>query len=188
MATALRSTHRRDLRTLTALAERDLSALWKQFDSAVAAREALRDVLPRLVAVYGTAAATLAADYFDEARDAAEARGRFQAIPVEPADTAALDVLARVAVGPLFAAKPDFASALVLARGGLQRHIANADRLTVATSSVHDPQARGWQRVGDGRTCEFCSMLLGRGAVYSEATADFQAHDHCGCIAEPVFA
>jgi hypothetical protein len=30
-------------------------------------------------------------------------------------------------------------------------------------------------------------MLADRGAVYSEATADFAAHDHCGCSAEPVY-
>jgi hypothetical protein len=30
-------------------------------------------------------------------------------------------------------------------------------------------------------------MLIGRGAVYSEATADFAAHDHCKCSAVPAF-
>jgi hypothetical protein len=28
-------------------------------------------------------------------------------------------------------------------------------------------------------------MLLGRGGVYTEATADFESHDHCGCWSEP---
>src|SRR5690348_2329597 len=131
MPTALSSAHRRELRALTGLAERDLAALWRQFDTAKAARDALMDILPRLVAIYGTAAATLAADYFDEARDAAAVAGTFRAIPAEPASPAALEVLAGVAVGPLFGPAPDFASALTLARGGLQRHVANADRLTV---------------------------------------------------------
>jgi len=186
MATALSSKHRRDLRALTGLAERDLATLWRQFDTADQARQALMDLLPRLVSIYGAAAATLAADYFDDMRDVAGVKGRFQAIPAETADPGKLDVLARVAVGPLFGPAPDFTSALVLARGGLQRHIANADRQTMATSSVEDRHARGWQRVGTGR-CDFCQMLLGRGAVYTEATADFAAHDHCGCTAEPVF-
>lgn len=186
MPTALSNAHRRELRALTGLAERDLAALWRQFDTAKAARDALMDVLPRLVAIYGTAAATLAADYFDEARDAAAVAGTFRAIPSEPAAPGSLEVLARVAVGPLFGAKPDFTSALVLAKGGLQRHVANADRLTVVTASVQDRRARGWRRVGTGR-CDFCQMLLSRGAVYTEATADFEAHDHCGCTAEPAF-
>jgi hypothetical protein len=36
--------------------------------------------------------------------------------------------------------------------------------------------------------CDFCEMLADRGAVYGEASADFEAHDHCSCSAEPVFA
>jgi hypothetical protein len=30
-------------------------------------------------------------------------------------------------------------------------------------------------------------MLIGRGAVYSEAGADFASHDHCNCSAVPAF-
>jgi hypothetical protein len=30
-------------------------------------------------------------------------------------------------------------------------------------------------------------MLIGRGAVYSEAGVDFAAHDHCGCQAAPAW-
>jgi hypothetical protein len=30
-------------------------------------------------------------------------------------------------------------------------------------------------------------MLLGRGAVYTEASADFEAHDHCNCGAAPAW-
>lgn len=47
-----------------------------------------------------------------------------------------------------------------------------------------DPKARGWRRVASGRACSFCLMLASRGVVYREDTADFQAHDHCGCSAE----
>jgi hypothetical protein len=30
-------------------------------------------------------------------------------------------------------------------------------------------------------------MLIGRGAVYTEASVDFEAHDHCHCGAEPAW-
>lgn len=30
-------------------------------------------------------------------------------------------------------------------------------------------------------------MLAYRGPTYSESSADFGAHDHCGCSAEPQF-
>jgi hypothetical protein len=68
----------------------------------------------------------------------------------------------------------------------MQRRIANVSRYTVAESSVADPGATGWQRVGAG-SCAFCRMLIGRGAVYTEAGADFASHDHCNCSAVPAF-
>jgi len=179
--------HRRDLATLTGLAERDLSLIWARFDSADMARDGLIRVLPDLVNVYGSAAATLGADFYDESRDAVKVAGRFRAIPAELPDVERTDALARWGVGPLFQAESDYASALTLVSGGLQRIVANADRESITGSSVADPQARGWQRVGSGASCEFCSMLIGRGSVYSEAGADFLTHDHCNCGAEPVF-
>jgi hypothetical protein len=183
----LTAAHRRDLAELTGLAQKDLTLIWRDFNTATAARDGLIELLPRLVSIYGSAAATLGADWYDEMRDAAAVRGRFRAIPAELPDRGRTDALARWGVGPLFSATPDYDSALTLVSGGLQRIVSNADRESVVRSSVADPKARGWQRVGSGASCGFCSMLLGRGAVYSEATADFESHDHCNCGAEPVF-
>jgi hypothetical protein len=180
------ATLRRGIASLSTLAAADLAPLWRSVDTPDGARDALRDVLPNLVATYGTAAATVAADWYDELRDERSVRGSFRAIPFEVSDMGAA-ALAGFGVSPLYQAAPDWAAARVLIEGGLQRRIANASRLTVTTSSVADRQARGWQRVGDGASCAFCSMLLGRGAVYSEASADFEAHDHCNCAAEPAF-
>ncbi|WP_432159069.1 hypothetical protein [Streptomyces sp. bgisy153] len=44
----------------------------------------------------------------------------------------------------------------------------------------------GWRRAGQGKTCAFCLMLIGRGAVYSRESVRFRSHDHCHCI--PVLA
>lgn len=184
MATA--SELRRGVDSLARLADNDLAALWRQVDTPEEAREALRDVLPALVATYGAAAATLAADWYDDARDLIAARGRFRAIPVEVGPSGA-DALAGWGVSPLFQAEPDWSAARTLVAGGLQRRIANASRYTVAGSSVEDPAAEGWKRIGVGG-CDFCTMLLGRGAVYTEATADFLSHDHCRCAAAPAWA
>lgn len=171
---------------LALAADRDLAALWRQVDTAVQARTALEDILPALVQRYGAASATLAATWYDDLRQKRGIGGSFEAIPADLGDSGA-SVLARWGVGPLYTAEPDWTAARTLVSGGLQRRIANFARSTVTQSSVADPKARGWQRVGDGSSCEFCSMLLGRGAVYSEATADFESHDHCGCGAEPAF-
>lgn len=183
----LTAAHKRDLAELTGLAQKDLSLIWREFNTATAARDGLIEVLPRLVSIYGSAASTLGADWYDEMRAAAKVSGRFRAIPAELPDVGRTDSLAHWGVGPLFKAEPDFAGALSLVNGGLQRIVSNADRESITRSSVADSKARGWQRVGSGASCEFCSMLLGRGAVYSEATADFLTHDHCNCGAEPVF-
>lgn len=180
------SAYRTDLDALVRLAHNDLARLWRQATTGPVAREILMDVLPPLMDVYGSAAATLAADWYDDLRADTEARRRFTAIPAELPDRRRIDALARWGVGPLFAAEPDHAAALTLVQGGFQRIVANAGRETVMGSSVADPAARGWQRQGAGG-CDFCSMLIGRGAVYSESTADFECHDHCRCAAVPVF-
>jgi len=178
------SAHRRELQTLTGLAGRDLDKFWRQFTTADMARDGLLDVLPLLVDLYGSAAATLGADWYDELREQAEVRGSFRSIPAELPDRGRTDALARWGIAPLFAAEPDFTSALSLVTGGLQRIVANADRQSVTASAVADPRARGWERRTTGG-CDFCRMLAGRGAVYSEATADFESHDNCHCLAVP---
>lgn len=178
--------HRRDLAELSRLSQNDLALLFRQFDTADEIRNGLLDTLPRMMSVYGSAAATLGADWYDDLRDAAGARGRFQAIAAELPDTGRTDALARWSVGPLFGANPDPATALSKVVGGFQRIIYNADRKTVTFSSVQDPGARGWQREGTG-DCDLCSLLIGRGAVYTEVTADFETHDGCKCVGVPAF-
>lgn len=73
-----------------------------------------------------------------------------------------------------------------VARAG-SRHAVNGGRETIRQASLDDRRARGWARITSGKPCRFCSLLAGRGAVYSEATVDFQAHDGCHCHAEPAY-
>lgn len=172
---------RRDVASLSTLASRDLAALWRRVETAAQAETALRDVLPALIETYGAAAATVAADWYDDLREERAVRRRFTAIPAEIPDVGAQSL-----VGWALSEANDLPAFQTLILGGTQRRIANHARLTVTGSSVADPSARGWQRVGVGE-CDFCQMLLDRGAVYTEATADFQAHDHCNCGAEPAW-
>ena len=180
----LTAAHRRDLAELTGLAQKDLSLIWREFNTATAARDGLIELLPRLVAIYGSAASTLGADWYDEMRAAAAVKGRFRAIPAELPDQGRTDALARWGVTPLFAAEPDYDTALVKVAGGLQRVIANADRQTVRVSAVQDRRA-GWVRVGNGE-CGWCANLLD-GEVHYVEGYDFDAHDHCLCSVQPVF-
>jgi queuine/archaeosine tRNA-ribosyltransferase len=106
---------------------------------------------------------------------------RFSAIPAE-----VKDVGAHALVGWAAATATDDAAFQSLLLGGVQRRIANFDRLTIMGSSIADPSARGWTRVGFGE-CDFCRLLLDRGAVYSEDTVDFESHDNCRCSGVPEF-
>lgn len=173
---------RRQQAALARMAANDMAALWRQVSNAVEARIALQEVLPSLARTYGMAAATVAADWYDEAREAAGIGGSFRAIPAS-IENSATDALA------LWASEhgTDLDSVRTLVNGGMQRRIANWGRETVMGSALADPKADGWQRVGAG-SCDFCNMLIGRGAVYSEATADFASHDHCNCAAVPAFS
>lgn len=176
---------RSSLYGIAVIANRRLDTLWRQVDTAELAREALKDTLPALIEVYGSAAAALAADWYDDRRAEAAVSGSFTAIPAEITDTGGVE-LAGWGVGPLFQAEPDWAAARAQIFGGLQRRVTNAGRSTVMESSVADPRAAGWRRIGAGG-CGFCQMLIGRGAVYRETTADFKSHDHCRCAAVPEF-
>jgi hypothetical protein len=150
----------------------------------VAAEAALRDLLPGLIDQYGAATATVAADWYDDLRDERGVRGRFRAIPASVAETG---TQALVGWALTEVADPTNVAAFrSLIEGGTQRRIANFSRLTVTGSSVADPQARGWQRTGAG-DCDFCAMLIGRGAVYTEASVEFPSHDHCQCGSEPAW-
>ena len=175
---------------LTSLARRDLDAFWRLLEglSAEQVRDALMDVLPELGGVYGDAAAALAADWYEDVREASQARGSFSPVLASPPEPARWEALARWGVTPLFAEQPDAATALAQVAGGLQRSIADQHRLTVVESSIADPAASGWRRVGVGDSCRFCRMLIDRGHVFTEATSTFRSHDNCNCAASPSFA
>lgn len=174
---------------LATLALRDLQAVWPTLAAMTPAdaRAALMEILPALGDQYGDAAAALAAEWYDQARDAASVRGAYRAAPSGPVTRARWEALARWGVDPLFGASPDPASALALISGGLQRTVADRHRLTVVENSIRDPQAKGWRRVGVGASCGFCRMLIDRGNVYTDATVTFRSHDNCNCAASPAW-
>ena len=178
--------HRRDVASLVSIASNDLRLLLAPLDTAEAIRDALLLSLPDLVDIYGSAAATLAADWYEDLRAAEEITGRFSATVATLPDAGRSEALARWAVDPMFTADPDKAKAIERATGGLQRIISNGSRETIAYSSVADPKSYGWQRTGTG-SCGFCAMLISRGDVYTEHSADFASHDHCRCSAVPAF-
>ena len=170
------------LRRLYDLAKREIADALKLVDpgDAAAVADVIYTYVPVIAERYGLAAGALAADWYDDAREAAEVAGYFRASPAPLPDAGRYQALAA------WAATKDDVETLVL--GGVQRIIANAHRETVMGSALADPSAEGWARFARGaETCGFCYMLTSRGAVYTDKTATFGAHDNCDCGAGPVW-
>ena len=71
--------------------------------------------------------------------------------------------------------------------GAAMRHAVNGGRETILASVAEDDRARGWRRLTSGEPCDFCSLLASNGAVYTDATVQFAAHDSCLCSAAPEY-
>ena len=79
-------------------------------------------------------------------------------------------------------------NALVRGTGVVTRQVSGGGRDTITNGVTQDRHALGWARLSDGDPCAFCAMLISRGPAYkAHGTARFQAHDHDGCSAVPVY-
>lgn len=150
----------------------------------VARRLVLLETVPGLITYYGEAAATLAADLWDEERAAANVVTAFTAA------TVVLDRVVKIRRGIAWAAEPWF-TGTGNPSGRLaeviQLETAKSYRETILQNRRNDPAAAGWKRVTSGKACKMCRMLADRGAVYKAATARFATHPKCHCTATPVF-
>ena len=182
---ALRSVTLRDLQRLwPALNVRDLEGTfpaWLTGASSLVLRDRRR-------------AAGLATRYLEAHRMAAGVPGTPEirlAPQIDPERlSTALRVTSLVAIrrgfGAGYSPEKAMANAFVQSSGSATRLVLDASRETIRRTTLADSRTEGWRRVTVGG-CDWCRMLAGRGAVYSEATVDFSAHDHCGCTAEPVY-
>lgn len=158
---------------------------------------AVRLAISNLVANQGLLSGGLAATYYQQARTFAGASGAFTPTPA-PLPSPELVAATQDSTGLgafLHAVKTgqtqDQArkNAGVQLTGATSRLVLDVGRQTVQQAVRQDPEALGWARVTDAHPCAFCAMLAGRGPVYrSEKTAAFQAHNHCACVAAPVFS
>lgn len=142
--------------------------------------------VPAVVDYYAEGSAALAADHYEDLRDAVNAVRSFSVTPIieDRADKLRRAIL--WAVEPLRLAEPDRVLAESRLGGVVQLETARPFRTTILKNSHDDPASVGWRRVS-GVGCKFCRMLAGNGATYRETTARFAAHPHCDCTAAPVF-
>ncbi|HET6865459.1 MAG TPA: hypothetical protein VFH80_06030 [Solirubrobacteraceae bacterium] len=162
------------LATVATAARRELEAVWSKLNHGKPADLAptLAEVLAAIADRYGAAAASLAADWYDQARLDAGAPGRFTAQLAPAPSQDRLDVLARWGIGPLFGADPSPVAALSLLAGGMQRLVLDQARDTTASSVAADPAKPRYARHASANACAFCALLASRGPVYhSEASA-----------------
>lgn len=76
-----------------------------------------------------------------------------------------------------------------LARSLISSEAFRVNRATVEEATATDPRFSGWMRVAEADACDFCAMLVTRGAVYtSRDTAEgaLDYHNNCRCYAEEV--
>lgn len=173
------------LATVSASAQKATARLWASLDQSNpdAAAKAFRSAFPAIVDQYGRMAAVLAGDFYDMTRDESAPRKAFRALLAPPPLDKAGGSAARIA-GALFTDDPNG----ILS--GLLREIDQLTkepyRLTVSNSAAKDPAKPRYARVPRGSTtCEFCTMLAGRGFVYgsSREAGELNAyHGHCDCL------
>lgn len=140
-----------------------------------AIRNLLLEAVPLLVAEYGDVAATVAAEWFEDAYGA-------RATMAAPIGREFVEQGVRFTAGHLFEENP--AATLAALNVKLDKWIKQPGRDTVRLSA--DRNGYGWARVPSGpATCSFCLVLASRGATYSKRRAaggdghDF--HGDCDC-------
>ena len=146
-------------------------------------RSDLLGAVPEVIGYFADGSSALAADFYDDERERAAARGRFTAEPVVLDRGEKIGRAIAWATQPLVEGDGDTAARLAQI---VQLETARPYRDTITTNRRRDPEARGWRRVA-AHGCAFCRMLADRGAIYREQTARFASHTNCHCTAAPVF-
>lgn len=183
----------RDMRTLRRLIRpQDLEGTVPDWIEAVRA----------LVAQYGNASATAAADFYDAERVAARVTGRFTVPLLDPPPDEKVDSSLRWATKDLWPRDPDdpatteaqlqpldvrLDAAEKKAEAVAQKLVADQGRGTVQEAVRQDRMAVGYARAAALGACAFCKLIASRGMVFKQDTARFRAHDGCNCAALPVW-
>jgi hypothetical protein len=195
-AQALAEQHRQAQLEVRSRALRDFLLLWPLWTGDESSFASLVQAAKPLVTVYRSASSAVASSYYTAARAMDGISSPFvpRLAPAAPDSQLAGSMYAtgQAAARSALAAGQSPAqarqTALTRVSGALTRHVLDGGRATILSSVQADEKALGWARVTDGDPCYFCLTLASRGAVYkSEQSADFEAHDHCGCAAMAVF-
>ncbi|WP_439117445.1 hypothetical protein [Nocardioides abyssi] len=194
MATAAQvAEFRKAQSNVAVLAERELQRFYASLDpdDGLGTVRALELFLPELIQSYGEIGATVAADFYDELRDASGVSGSYRAVLADPIPLEQATISTKWAVGPLFGQTDPVAAFNNLA-DVTDRLVKQHGRNTIQLNGHADPARVAWARVPTGpETCEFCLMLASRGAVYASekaAGAVHKFHGKCDCVSTPIWS
>lgn len=187
--------HRRGQLQIRARALRDFTRLWPMWRGDDESFRSLANATLPLVRVYHQLSSSLAAGYYEAFRLAEGVGGAPTPRVADALDEGEVvgtlivtgERMTQTAIASGLPPEPAMREALVRTSGTVTRLSLKGGRDTLTQSVQTDPQARGWGRVTSGDPCAFCAMLASRGPSYSEQGVDFEAHDHCGCMAEPFY-
>jgi len=192
---------------LTAALAAALRRLWPQVDplSGATALNGYKDGVAALVEQFSQASISLAADYYDAARDAAGVTGSFSVPIIDTPPRSLID--AGVDWAMRAQSEMDATEAAIMARvdRAMQKAIADAARDEVVAAVEGDDQALGFVRVARPDACYFCMAQAmrrkrdGRPGVYKSRSTAGQIprddkgntnryHNNCHCVVEPVFS
>jgi hypothetical protein len=191
--------HRARQVAVRAAALRDLTHLWRAVDPTDLARTIGPFSEGAGVAIQARHrdSAALASRYFRAFRAAEGVRGL---MTIVAGDAPALELAAGLVrgaglAGIIRARRAGFSTdaaarrGLVRAAGTTSDLVLSGGREVVTQATSADPATQGgrWQRVTSDEPCSFCAALAAQGPVFTAETADFEAHDHCACQAEPAY-
>lgn len=169
-----------------------------------------------LVDQYGAASSSLAADYYDAERVAAQVTGRFTVPLLDPPPDDQVDNSLRWATKDIWERDPEdpattdaqrqplevrLDQAEMKAEAVTQKLVTDQGRGTVRSAVRRDRTAVGYARVAALNGCAFCKLMATRGLTYKTAesagrdandkfTGDASVvkfHDNCHCGIVPVF-
>lgn len=195
---------RNALDDIITIATAELAAAWPSLPAEDP--EELKRVLPAvmlaLVEEYGSLAAVLASDWYEELREEAQKSGTFLAVM---AATATLEQMQSEIEWAAAGAFTSPTKALTSAVKVLDKYVGYGNRDTIDLNTQRE-QGVTWARWAQDDACAFCALLATRGGAYRtqfSATLTTGAgtrpsrqgkrgtgekyHDNCRCVAVPVF-
>lgn len=197
MVASLTVAHRNDQILIRNQVVRQLAEIWPAMDWADLAKTypAWAESVGSIVERYRHQSIALSAAYLEAFRQSQNVPGVARIVragPVPPDQLhASLTVTAVASVksaSKLGVARGiAMANAFVLSAGAASRLALDGGRQTI-TDSIHaDTYAVGWVRITSPSCCDFCAGIADESLTNPALASDFQAHDHCGCSAEPVY-